>query len=454
MTPESPLISAGLPALDLVLGGGLHPRQTVLVCGLPGTGKTALAAQVAFAHAAAGRPVVFATVGESHGKLIDGLQGFAFFQKDRLGRDFYVVSAQSWVKKGAKDLREALVLTVRERKAKLLVLDGLAALRESWKDEAQVRDLVNELGAGLSQHDCAALLTSAEALSTALSHPETGAADAVIALSAALHDGRRARRVEVAKLTGRSGLEGEHAMAIDAAGVRIWPRVESLRAPPTSLAAGERASIGVADLDRLLGGGLPAGRPAVVLGAPGTGKSALAAHFAAAGPDKCVYLALREQPDAVRQRAAAFDLQSGPDRLDVRSPETAEAGADQIAGLLLDALDATRAKRAVIDGLAELDRLLPEGRREPFLRGLADQLRARQVTALVLCEGGESALESGRSAVADTTLHLRHAGVDGRVARLVTVLKLPGRYEPRVRELRIGEKGFTMREPIGYGGDR
>jgi circadian clock protein KaiC len=215
----------------------------------------------------------------------------------------------------------------------------------------------------------------------------------------------------------------------------------------------ERATIGVAELDKLLGGGLPAGRPAVVVGVPGTGKSALAAHFAAAGPDKCVYLALREQPDAVRERAAAFGFQAGPDRIDVRAPESAEAGPDQLVATLLEALDATKAKRAVIDGLAELDRPLPEGRREPFLRGLADQLRARKVTALVLCEGTETALEAG-SAVADTVLYMRHAGVDGKVARLVSVLKLPGRYEPRVRELRIGDRGFTMREPIGYGGDR
>src|SRR5262245_17761040 len=308
MAQETSLISCGLPALDLVLGGGLHPRQTLLVCGQSGTGKTALAAQVAFAGAAAGRPVVFATAGEPHGKLIDGLQGFAFFQKERLGRDFYVVSAQPWLKKGVKELREVLVLSVRERKAKLLVLDGLAALRESWKDESQVRELVNELGAGLAQAECAAILTSAEPLSTALSHPEAAAADAVIALSAAMHEGRRARRLEVAKLSGRSGLEGEHAMGIDASGVRLWPRVESLRLPPAPPPATERATIGVAELDKLLGGGLPAGRPAVVLGAPGTGKSALAAHYAAAGPDRCVYLALREQPESVRERAAAFGL--------------------------------------------------------------------------------------------------------------------------------------------------
>jgi circadian clock protein KaiC len=454
MAQETSLISSGLQALDQVLGGGLHPRQTTLICGLPGTGKTVLAAQIAFAHAAAGRPVVFATVGESHGKLIDGLQGFSFFQKDRMGRDFYMVSAQAWVKKGVKELREVLVLSVRERKAKLLVLDGLNAVREAWKDEPQVRELVNELGAGLAQSDCAAILTSAEPLKSALGHPEASASDAVLALSAAVHHGRRARTLEVAKLTGRGGLEGEHAMGIDASGVRVWPRVEALPRPVVPRAAEERVTIGVAELDKLLGGGLPAGRPAVVLGVPGTGKSALAAYFASAGPDRCVYLALREQPDSVRERAAAFGLTAGADRLDVRAPESVEAGPDQLVAMLLGALDETKAKRAVIDGLSELDRALPEGRREPFLRGLADQLRARRVTALLLCEGAESALEAGRSAVADSVLHMRHAGVDGRVARLVTVLKLSGRYDPRVRELRIGERGFTMREPIGYGGDR
>src|SRR4051812_14928481 len=234
MAPESSLISSRLPALDVVLGGGLHPRQTALICGLPGTGKTALAAQIAFAHAAAGRPVVFATVGESHGKLIDGLQGFSFFQKDRMGRDFYMVSAQAWVKKGVKELREVLVLSVRERKARLLVLDGLNVVREAWRDEPQLRELVNELGAGLAQSDCAALLTSSEPLSTALTRPEASAADEVIGLSAALHDGRRTRKLEVAKLTGRSGLDGEHALGIDASGVRVWPRVESLPAPSVS----------------------------------------------------------------------------------------------------------------------------------------------------------------------------------------------------------------------------
>jgi KaiC/GvpD/RAD55 family RecA-like ATPase len=121
---------------------------------------------------------------------------------------------------------------------------------------------------------------------------------------------------------------------------------------------------------------------------------------------------------------------------------------------LFEAIDSSSAKRLVIDALSDLDGLVSKARRPAFLRGLSDQLRARGVTALFACEGGENELDHGRSAVSDTVLQLRHAGVDGRLARLLTVLKLPGRHEPRIRELRIGEKGFTMREPIGYGGER
>jgi circadian clock protein KaiC len=446
------LLTTGVPALDQALGGGLHPRQLVLLCGAPGSGKTALAAQVAFAHASAGRPVVFATTGgESHGKLLDSLGGFRFFQKERVGNELYIVSAQPWVKKGVKELREVLVLSARERKARLLVLDGLSAVREAWKDDHLLRELLHELGAGLSQHECAAVVTSADPWSAAMGRPEAAAADGVIALGASVADGRRVRRLEVAKLTGRTALDGEHPLAIDGGGVRLWTRLE-VTPPPARSAAPDagRVSLGVAELDRLLGGGLPPGRPALLLGLPGTGKSALAAHFAAATPDPCAYLALRDPPEAVADRVRAFGLQAALERIAVRAPGRIEAEADEVAHLLLETIDGRGARRAVVDGLPELERLVPDGRRPRFLAALGEQLRARGVTALLLCDGGESLAEGPRGALADSILLMRHAGVDGRVARLVTVPKLSGRHEPRVRELRISERGFSVREPIGY----
>src|ERR1035437_6311031 len=52
------LDSTGVPNLDLILGGGLIRGTLTIVVGPPGSGKTTLAMQIAFAAARAGRKVL------------------------------------------------------------------------------------------------------------------------------------------------------------------------------------------------------------------------------------------------------------------------------------------------------------------------------------------------------------------------------------------------------------
>jgi len=51
----------GVPNLDLILGGGLMRGTLAIVVGPPGSGKTTLAMQVAFAAARDGRQVLILT---------------------------------------------------------------------------------------------------------------------------------------------------------------------------------------------------------------------------------------------------------------------------------------------------------------------------------------------------------------------------------------------------------
>ena len=81
--PSLERISTGVDGLDAVLGGGIPARRTCLIAGSPGTGKTTLGNQLAFAHAAQGNNVVVATLlAESHDVLIENLRGFRFFDPD------------------------------------------------------------------------------------------------------------------------------------------------------------------------------------------------------------------------------------------------------------------------------------------------------------------------------------------------------------------------------------
>src|SRR6187401_3302685 len=72
------LFETGIQSFDRLLGGGIPRRQTLIVAGNPGCGKTILCSQVAFQAAARGLPVVLATVtSEPHDKLVEALSGFS-----------------------------------------------------------------------------------------------------------------------------------------------------------------------------------------------------------------------------------------------------------------------------------------------------------------------------------------------------------------------------------------
>jgi DNA repair protein RadA/Sms len=116
----------------------------------------------------------------------------------------------------------------------------------------------------------------------------------------------------------------------------------------TTLAAAEapppRAASGMAELDRVLGGGLVPASAILVGGDPGIGKSTLllqaAASFARTGLN-CLYVSGEEAPAQVRMRAQRLGLADAPVRL------AAETNLRDI----LTTLDAARPDLAVIDSI-------------------------------------------------------------------------------------------------------
>ncbi len=70
-----------------------------------------------------------------------------------------------------------------------------------------------------------------------------------------------------------------------------------------TLSKGPLASTGIAGLDEVLGGGLPAGRQFLVQGDPGVGKTTLALQFLMAGRalgEKTLYISLSETSEELK----------------------------------------------------------------------------------------------------------------------------------------------------------
>ena len=61
-------------------------------------------------------------------------------------------------RRAPREAREILIHTIRERKARLLVVDGLRSVRDLWQDEAKLREFFYELSVGLATVDCTAHL--------------------------------------------------------------------------------------------------------------------------------------------------------------------------------------------------------------------------------------------------------------------------------------------------------
>jgi hypothetical protein len=69
-----------VPGLDAVLRGGLVKGSVYVIQGPPGSGKTILANQIGYRHAASGGRVVYMTLmAETHARMMQSLRGMAFF---------------------------------------------------------------------------------------------------------------------------------------------------------------------------------------------------------------------------------------------------------------------------------------------------------------------------------------------------------------------------------------
>src|SRR6478672_8743957 len=83
----------GVPGLDPILGGGMLRRGMVCIVGGPGTGKTVLAQQLAFATASSGRSALyFSGLSEPHERLIEHLRAFTYFDEGLLAQRVQLLS--------------------------------------------------------------------------------------------------------------------------------------------------------------------------------------------------------------------------------------------------------------------------------------------------------------------------------------------------------------------------
>ena len=206
-----------------------------------------------------------------------------------------------------------------------------------------------------------------------------------------------------------------------------------------------KAPTGIQGLDEITGGGLPKGRPTLVCGSAGCGKTLLAMEFLVRGATQFnepgVFMAFEETAKDLTQNVASlgFDLNDLIARkkmvLDfvyIERSEIEETGEYDLEGLFIRlglAIDSIGAKRVVLDTIESLFAGLPNPlilRAE--LRRLFRWLKDKGVTAIITGERGDETLtrQGLEEYVSDCVIVLDHRVSDQASSRRLRVVKYRG----------------------------
>ena len=153
-------LSTGIDQLDAVLGGGIPRYSAVVVSGLPGTGKTILSQQAAFANAQAGRTCLYLnTISEPPVKMLRFLQDFTFFHPDLFDtKVLYGDLGRALRTDGPAGLLAQMDHMVREHRPEMVVMEGFKALRDFIRDPVAFRAFTVDVVVQLTAWEVTALL--------------------------------------------------------------------------------------------------------------------------------------------------------------------------------------------------------------------------------------------------------------------------------------------------------
>ncbi len=214
---------------------------------------------------------------------------------------------------------------------------------------------------------------------------------------------------------------------------------------PTSFHPVPKALTGIQGLDEITGGGLPRGRPTLVCGGPGCGKTILAMEFLMNGArlygEPGVFMSFEETVEDLTLNFASLGFDARPlsarkqlvlDYVRVEPSEIQETGAYDLDGLFIrlgHAIDSIGAKRVVLDTIETLFSGLSDTRMlRAELRRLFNWLRVKGVTAIVTGERGNGGLTRHglEEYISDCVILLDHRVVEQNATRRLRVVKYRG----------------------------
>ena len=234
-----------------------------------------------------------------------------------------------------------------------------------------------------------------------------------------------------------------------------------------------KAPTGIHGLDDITGGGLPRGRPTLICGGPGCGKTLMAAEFLIRGAmdfkEPGAFITFEETGEELAQNVASlgFDLDQlveerkiALDYVRIEPSEIEETGEYDLEGLFVRlgmAIDSVGAKRVVLDTIESLfGGFTNQALLRSEIRRLFRYLKDKGVTAVITGERGEGSLtrQGLEEYVSDCVILLDHRVNDQVSTRRLRIVKYRGTtHGTNEYPFLIDEAGISVLPMSGAGLD-
>jgi circadian clock protein KaiC len=461
-------LPSGVPGLDAVLGGGLPEFSFNVIAGDPGAGKTTLANQIVFANATGERPGLYVTLlGEPTIKLLRYQQQMRFFDVEKVGSVVHFVNlGQEMIGRDLRRILAAIVGEAERRRPALVVVDSFRTTARgpvaSATDQMDFAAFVQQLGLHMAGWQATTFLVGEWHDIEQYDDPVFSVADNILWLTQPVERNSSIRKLRVVKVRGQARIPGLHSYRISDDGIQVFPRMlerqPDPRLRPMPL---QRLSTGIAGLDEMLGGGIPAGDTVLVAGPGGTGKTQVALHFVLEGarrgePGVVAVFEEHRQEYWERARVLGVDLDGlvRGGRLAFLYLRPLDVSIAETMMDIREAVARIGATRVVLDSLSNLEQALAPSFRHDFHESpyrLVRDLSAGDVTVVMTLGASEfftdvSLDPHALSFLIDDIVLQRYVEIGGERRRAMEVVKARSSdHSKELREYEITATGLVVR---------
>ncbi len=463
---ELPKVPSGVRGLDHITGGGLPKGRTTLVCGGAGCGKTLLAMEflVCGIKASHENGVLF-SFEESEEELIRNFGSLhndlaELVKQDKLVIEYIHIDRADIEETGEYDLQglfTRLDYAIKSVGAKRVVLDTLEALFAGLQDQSILRAELRRLFQWLKKRGVTTIITGERGDGSFTRHGlEEYVSDCVILLDNRVSQEISTRRLRIVKYRGSVHGTNEYPFLIDADGVSVMP-VSALTLEHA--ASRERVSTGIPKLDRMLDGkGYFRGTSILVSGVAGTGKTSIAASFAAAAcarGEKTLYFCFEESQDQLfrNMESIGIDLAKWQKKglFKIIATRPSFYGLEMHLVHMYKAIESFQPSAVIIDPISNMISVGSFIEVRMMMTRLIDSLKSGGITSvftsLTSSNSSNEESEVGISSLIDTWLSVKEVEAIGERNRALYILKSRGMpHSNQVREFLLTDQGVDLVE--------